>query len=294
MLWTQRQDLGPSPRRQAAMAFDSRRRRAVLFGGVTRAGDFYGTPPDDQATWEWDGSLWTQVEDLGPDPRLVAGMAFDEERGVAVLIGGLGPQLQTLGDTWIWDGSLWTQVADSGPAVYRPTVAYDARAKRVVLLAPDGKTWSWDGSEWTQVADTGPAFEAVMAWDAATNSVVAAGWAVVGGVPAGFQTWTWGDGLWKQLSHIGPRVTGAYVGCSSPTGIVVQGGGQQTTPVSSTWGWEGHHWTEIQDMGPGARSGHSMAYDPGRLRVILFGGVVGAVVTLRNDTWELWDHDASG
>jgi hypothetical protein len=82
MLWTQRQDLGPSPRRHAAMAFDSRRRRAVLFGGVTRAGDFYGALPDDQATWEWDGSLWTQVEDLS-DPTLAWSQVWRSTRNEA-------------------------------------------------------------------------------------------------------------------------------------------------------------------------------------------------------------------
>jgi hypothetical protein len=276
------------------MAFDSRRNRTVLFGGVTRDGDFFAIRPDDQGTWEWDGSLWTQVEDLGPSARLLAGVAFDEARRVTVLVGGLGPQFQTLGDTWTWNGSQWTQVADTGPAVYRPTVAYDAQAERVLLLAPDGKTWAWDGNEWTQVADTGPAFEAVMAWDVVTESVVAAGWAVVGGVPRGFQTWAWRNGMWQQLEEIGPRLTGAYVGCASATGIVLQGGGFETTSLASTWGWDGHHWTEIQDMGPGARSGHSMCYDSERQHVVLFGGVVGSVAGLRNDTWELWDHDAPG
>jgi hypothetical protein len=291
-LWTQRQDLGPQPRRHAAMAFDIRRGKTVLFGGVTRSGDFYATRPEDPATWEWDGSLWTQVEDIGPAPRLLSGVAFDEARGVTVLVGGLGPQFETLGDTWTWDGSYWTQVADTGPAVYRPTMAYDAKAKVALLIAPDGATWSWDGAEWTQVADVGPKFEAVMAWDTASESVVACGWAVINGVPAGFQTWSWRDGRWGLVADIGPRLTSAYVCSASASGVIIQGGGRETTPMSSTWAWDGSHWTEVQDLGPGARSGHSMAYDSVRGRVVLFGGVVGSGTGLCNDTWEFWDHDS--
>jgi len=32
--WTQRQDIGPAARAFAALAYDSKRQRAVLFGGV--------------------------------------------------------------------------------------------------------------------------------------------------------------------------------------------------------------------------------------------------------------------
>src|SRR5262249_19842960 len=35
--WTQRQDIGPGPRHDLSMAFDSVRNRAVLFGGLRRA-----------------------------------------------------------------------------------------------------------------------------------------------------------------------------------------------------------------------------------------------------------------
>jgi hypothetical protein len=270
------------------MTFDSRRKRVVLFGGVTRNGDFYGTPPDDRGTWEWDGALWTQVEDIGPEPRFVAEMAFDETRGVTVLTGGIGQNLQTLSDTWLWDGSSWTQFADDGPAVSLGALARDATTKRLILLANDGQTWSWDGNEWTQVADTGPRLQPVMDWDSSTTSIVAAGYAGDGG----FQTWTWREELWRQLTDIGPRLTGGFVGCAFPTGLVIQGGGNGTLPVASTWGWNGHHWTELEDMGPGARGGQGMAYDSARKRVVLFGGFVGSVPALHNDTWEFWDHDS--
>src|SRR4029453_2280745 len=47
-LWTQKQDIGPVGRRDVAMAFDTARGRAVLFGGQT------GSKIIDD-TWEWDG-----------------------------------------------------------------------------------------------------------------------------------------------------------------------------------------------------------------------------------------------
>jgi hypothetical protein len=57
------------------------------------------------------------------------------------------------------------------------------------------------------------------------------------------------------------------------------------TLFGDTWEWDGAHWTQVEDTGPGARAGHAMAYDSGRSRVVLFGGGVPA---LRGETWE-WD-----
>jgi hypothetical protein len=60
-LWTQRSNFGPSPRVFHALAYDSNRGRVVLFGG---------NPDPNQAnvffidTWEWDGSYWTQMDDM--------------------------------------------------------------------------------------------------------------------------------------------------------------------------------------------------------------------------------------
>lgn len=45
-------------------------------------------------------------------------------------------------------------------------------------------------------------------------------------------------------------------------------------------------WVQRQDIGPGPRVFHAMTYDPGRKRVLLFGGMDGAAA--RNDMWE-WD-----
>jgi flavin-dependent dehydrogenase len=53
------------------MAYDSTRRRIVMFGGRTRNFQFFGD------TWEWDGGSWSQVMVSGPSARQTAAMAFD-------------------------------------------------------------------------------------------------------------------------------------------------------------------------------------------------------------------------
>jgi hypothetical protein len=49
LLWTQKQDIGPSPRSNVGLAYDSVRKLAYLFGGSVDSTD----------TWSWDGRYWT-------------------------------------------------------------------------------------------------------------------------------------------------------------------------------------------------------------------------------------------
>ena len=59
---------------------------------------------------------------------------------------------------------------------------------------------------------------------------------------------------------------------------------------SRSWEWDGRRWTARQDMGPGDRVFHAMAFDESRSRAVLFGGSViptnidNADAGLRGDT----------
>jgi acyl dehydratase len=86
-----------------------------------------------------------------------------------------------------------------------------------------------------------------------------------------------------------------------PTARLAMFGGisslNEVTPTifSRSWEWDGRHWTARQDMGPGPRVFHAMAFDAPRSRVVLFGGspvaidAEGAQASLRGDTWEQFE-----
>jgi hypothetical protein len=78
----------------------------VLFGGRTKANPFGDT-------WEWDGTEWTQVQDVGPSARLAHAMVFDPTASRVVLFAGANGA--GLNDTWLWDGTAWAQAADTRP-----------------------------------------------------------------------------------------------------------------------------------------------------------------------------------
>jgi hypothetical protein len=283
------------------MAFDEDRKRTVLFGG-----DALG-PTSLGDTWEWDGNAWTQMTDIGPSPRLGHAMAFDGLAHQMVMFGG-EDRKSTFGDTWAWDGSDWTQLADGGPVPRRNhTLSFDTGRARLVLFGGVsaaetllGDTWEWDGVEWTQQEDTGPSPRQLPmgAYDSVRHRTVLFGGAQLDGAGLG-DTWEWDGSTWTQLSSFGatPRAAAAMV--FKRDGISLFGGVASVTPggqprvFADTWEWDGKHWTLRQDIGPGTRWRHAMAYDSTRGHIVLFGGVQAFPTQgepqpdqLLGDTWE--------
>jgi len=159
--WTQLPAFGPAPRSLTAMAYDNKRDRMVVFGGVTEKNE---APFSD--TWEWDGTGWSPVAAGAPPVRFAHAMTFDAQRGKVVLFGGVKAELgDLLADTWEWNGRNWTQLSDIGPLKRRDhAMVFDEVRGRVLLFGgetnlptpdPDGRR-EWDGRNWTQLSDSGP------------------------------------------------------------------------------------------------------------------------------------------
>jgi Galactose oxidase, central domain len=289
LLWTQRQDIGPSARYGHALAWDKVAEDVLLIGG-NGPGDLH------HDTWRWNGVTWTQVEDIGPPARAEHAIASDSARSRVILFGGRsgsGP----LADTWEWDGTAWTQVADTGPSARsRHALAYDSARSRVVLFGGEdtsgllGDTWEWDGDGWTQIADTGPA---ARSGHAMCFEIPAARTVLFGG-SNGSDTWTWNGTQWTGINDVGPEPRQGTALVFAGTITVLFGGIDPTSGVlfGGTWQLEGTDWTERQDIGPAERQGHAMTYDETRQQVVLFGGSAAPSATataddLFSDTWEL-------
>jgi hypothetical protein len=118
--WTKVADSGPSARGKYGLAYDSKGKVSVLFGGHTSAPELLND------TWTWDGKRWKQAADIGPSKRMFAAMTYDDSKARTLLFGGWDGTT-TFGDTWQWDGKLWRQLSDMGPrrrylGILRPTV----------------------------------------------------------------------------------------------------------------------------------------------------------------------------
>ena len=162
----------PAGRSEHAMAYDSDRRRVVLFGGDDESA---GSLSD---LWEWDPEtrLWerlTSGNGAWPDGRADARMVYDSTRKKIVVFGGVNTRNGRLADTWEWDGAAreWTErrPAEAPTPRVGHAMAFSRSSSRTYLFGGFGLTrasdgsdeiredrlsdlWAWDGTAWTELA----------------------------------------------------------------------------------------------------------------------------------------------
>ena len=211
-------------------------------------------------------------------------MAYDSVNGELILVtdtsgGGIY--------TWSWDGSSWTLLSSTGGFAFGivQQFAYDQANQEMVHYDSNRDTWTWDGSTWSSVTVPGsPSLGAhAIAYDEVRQEVIVFG-GTVGFDPDTFEdiltneTWAWDGSTWNLVATTGPSPRyGAEMVFDSVRGKVVLFGGFHSfgPPLGDTWEWDGNSWTEIVVPGtlPLPRFNFSMAYDPAREEVILFGGI---------------------
>jgi len=169
-VWTQKLPPGPRPvsRVDAGMAFDERRGVMVLSGGIAQA---YPPPPGWfpylSDTWEWDGTVWTQVPTPGSGPTPGArAMVYDRNRDVIFVPPGMVRQFTTgsigspptLNDTWVLEDSSRLRIDTPQPPIGGSTgftLRFPADAGRPYVAAatfgiypglrlPDGRILPWN------------------------------------------------------------------------------------------------------------------------------------------------------
>lgn len=171
--WTRRfPSLLPSPRYSAGMAFESKRNRILLFGGIEEHRVGSGFSLADNLTWEWSGGDWRVLSTPNaPVARGTPAMAADPRSGDIYLFGGT-LETELLDDFWRFDGQGWSPIPKAGAwpsGRAAATLGYDPVSQRMILFggvdtfginvsgnprvgAPLVDTWSWDGQSWTALA----------------------------------------------------------------------------------------------------------------------------------------------
>jgi len=215
------------------MAYDSKRKKTVLFCGTTN--------PE---TWEWDGNVWLEtITESKPSTRYGYSMAYDSSRGVVVLYGGVighrvGGEMKSTfyKDTWEYDGQKWIE---KNPSIH-PNISvahamvYDSLRKRTLLVGAvkSNETWEWDGINWGKIVvpDNAPkARQHAMAFDSSRNVTILYG---------SRNTWEWNGNKWNIIKldpspPVGQNHAMAYD--STRRIIVLFGGGWESSPSSETW-----------------------------------------------------------
>jgi hypothetical protein len=295
--WSQRFPVR-TPTAQAfhRMAYDEARGVAVLFGGLDGSRTLQLAE-----TWEWNGLDWTQRQPVrSPPARRNHGMAYDPHRARTVVFGGFDNN--NLRDTWEWDGVNWTPVAtgpDVPPGETTQVIAADEARGGCVLVEPrlgGSPTWSFDGTSWrVAIPAESPELrdDHALGHDPVRGETLLFGTRFVFTLPGASGTWLHRCGSWLRMSPAtSPPDTQQPALAHDPAagGILMFGGFVAVPapgPSAATWRWTGSDWQSLQPgASPPARTAAAMAADPGRGRVVLFGGDGGAGPL--GDTWE-WD-----
>lgn len=239
-----------------------------------------------------------------------------EPSGHYLLIGGEAiPEGCALGDSWRFDGKDWTTAVTLRevipPARTRSQVvmAYEPNGSmhRLVLFGgQDGcqylnDTWEYRNGSWSQVntpQSPSPRAGSGMSYDIARQVVV-----LFGGYSgaesnrpdqAFTDTWEFDGATWRQVPtpHTPPPSIGVAMAYDASRQKTVLFTGQQNSGYdwrNQTWEYDGRDWVLASNdpLGGVWRHSPSMAYDPSRERIVLFGGYhQGGARPMLDDTWE--------
>ncbi|MFO0833050.1 MAG: kelch repeat-containing protein [Phycisphaerales bacterium] len=293
-VWSSPAAGGPTVRAYPGMVYDTSASRVLMYGGGT--GSAYR-----RDLWQWSAGAWSLVDSgvsSGPGARRGHVMAFDADRGTAVVYGGGGV---TTSDTWEWSGG-WAQAGTTGPTPRGfGAMVYDSAVHACVMFGGWGggfayfnDTQLWNGSAWSAAAGVQTPHERgfhAMAYDAARGVVVMYGglWNEVGGSHTLGDTWEWSGGQWSERTPAhspGPR---AYHSMAyDPVGhrVLLYGGFEISAGTfNDVWAWDGGDWTLLApaQFPPTLRQAQGLVWDASGGTLLMFGGVNGS--TFRNDTW---------
>lgn len=230
--WKSFANLDPTPqiRNFAAMVYDPKLKKVVMFGGY-QGNNFRND------TWTWNGTAWVEVKvdkDERPPHRAQMAMWYDPLQQKIVLYGGIGrgsvdDRVTRYSDMWAFSGTAWTKLnVNETPGMrMKPQVAVNPVTGKTLMFGglkaeiaaddPDGTaivqtfmndTWEWDGSasSWTRL-DSDPTTRepdvrenGSMAWDPVGSRLV-----MFGGYADGFyrsDVWEWTGADWvPRLEH---------------------------------------------------------------------------------------------
>ena len=221
------------------------RRYCAGFGTQTASVAAGSTPPTTSNVEEYDGSSWTEVNNL---PTAVGSNA-----GAGILTSGLSfGGSPTIAETFHYDGTNWTAGGDLNTG--RHALA-GCGASSTAALAFGGQppnlanTEIYDGSSWTEVNDLNEGRQ-LLAGCGTTTAALAVG----GDTPTPTQTETWDGTSWTTNGALAVNTYSNGAFGTSTLALAVGGlppGTDTNANVRSAQFWNGNSWSEVAEMAVG-------------------------------------------
>ncbi|HOB70584.1 MAG TPA: kelch repeat-containing protein, partial [bacterium] len=291
--WKKREFAALDTIESSAVAFDTARGVAVMFGGKTNS------DPTDK-TYEWDGYLWKEVilsdpeGDGNPSARYNHSMVYNAVKDRVVLFGGWTDKSENSSEMWEYDGKSWEKIVPQ--SVINPTarnshaMVYDVFSNKIILfggLTASGRTdelWEFDGESWEKItpqSDINPTARNshAMVYDVFSNKII-----LFGGLTASGRTdelWEFDGESWEKITpesvqNPAARNSHAMIYNILSNKIILFGGLTDSGINDELWEFDGESWEEIipqSDINPTERNSQMMFYDTINSHIILFGGI---------------------
>ncbi|MCA9288010.1 MAG: hypothetical protein KDA05_05465, partial [Phycisphaerales bacterium] len=188
--------------------------------------------------------------------------------------------------------SIWIRDAVSHHWASSTQGIYADAQQRTLLVHND--IWGWGGVSWeplppAQPPDSPPG---LLVSDRAAGTVLS----VLAGSSPTLRTWGWDGQSWSMRSGAGPAYrTGLALTYDAARGRPVLVGGQhslnQNQFFGDMWEWVGDAWTLVPGAELPGRTGHRLACDEARGRLVLYAGRT--ATSGFSQTTETWEFDGA-
>ena len=216
-------------------------------GVSVSSGQIAGGTPNLANTEQYDGTSWTEVNDLNEGRSAVAGTG---KLTSALAAGGDSPPGTNVTSTELWDGTNWTETANLNTARRNSAASGDSTTSSLYFggytTTYVANTESWDGSSWTEVSDLNSARGYIGGSGSQTSAI-----AISGEPSPRNYVETWDGSSWTEVTEIN---TARAQGGSSSFGsksFALYFGGEPPSSLANTEFWNGSSWTEVNDLSTG-------------------------------------------
>jgi len=210
---------------------------SVYFGG------FYAGPTLTAKTELYNGSAWTEVNDMNTARRYLNGAGIST---AALAAGGTNPAPTNTAYVELWDGTNWTETTDLNTAKAYGA-GWGATNTAAIAVAgqpvPSKTVEQWNGSAWTEVAEYNTARLGMGSFGTTYTSGVIAG----GSTPSYTNiVEQWNGSAWTEINDLN-QTRGQLSGSGLTTAGLVYGG-YTTAGSATTEAFDGSSWTEVNDL----------------------------------------------
>jgi hypothetical protein len=284
---------------EAGIAYNPLNQTVFLSGGVCPTSDAIL-----EDNYEWDGTNWKKLEvTTHAGAQFGQAMAFDELRGLIVMVDGTEAFAAPHNRTWLFRNNGWVAFVDPFSPGPRSLFALRGDTKNNAMwlfggfndTEVFGDFWKFQNGTWSKIDATGGPTASCgpnAAYDQDRGKLVV--------ICIDSSTFEWDGAAWKKFEIESKNLPvsrnfSSMVYDQNLKKTVLFGGYSNPEYLDQTWTWDGTAWTRVKKNAAPARALTTMWFDPVLNRTVLYGGIG------RQDTRDrivrysdMWSFDGSG